>query len=68
MTTPRIALLGFSIECNRFAPVATRMRHWQVDLAAYGDDGTAAAYRDALLNEPLFLEWTTMAEADLAAG
>ena len=21
--TPRIALLGFSIECNRFAPVAT---------------------------------------------
>jgi microcystin degradation protein MlrC len=23
MTTPRIALLGFSIECNRFAPVAT---------------------------------------------
>ncbi|HYZ21939.1 MAG TPA: M81 family metallopeptidase [Rhodopila sp.] len=23
MTTPRIALLGFSIECNRFAPIAT---------------------------------------------
>ena len=23
MTLPRIALLGFSIECNRFAPVAT---------------------------------------------
>ena len=23
MTSPRIALLGFSIECNRFAPVAT---------------------------------------------
>src|SRR6201993_880255 len=23
MTGPRIALLGFSIECNRFAPVAT---------------------------------------------
>ena len=21
--TPRIALLGFSIECNRFAPIAT---------------------------------------------
>jgi microcystin degradation protein MlrC len=24
MTNPRIALLGFSIECNRFAPVATQ--------------------------------------------
>ncbi len=24
MAGPRIALLGFSIECNRFAPVATR--------------------------------------------
>src|SRR5580704_10596708 len=23
-TAPRIAILGFSIECNRFAPVATR--------------------------------------------
>src|SRR6185312_2615172 len=23
MTSPRIALLGFSIECNRFAPIAT---------------------------------------------
>jgi microcystin degradation protein MlrC len=23
MLPPRIALLGFSIECNRFAPVAT---------------------------------------------
>lgn len=58
----------WSIADAFFAPVATRMRHWQVDLAAYGDDGTAVAYRDALLNEPLFLEWTTMAEADLAAG
>ena len=25
MTGPRIALLGFSIECNRFAPIATEM-------------------------------------------
>ena len=58
----------WSIADAFFAPVATRMRHWQVDLAAYGDDGTAAAYRDALLNEPMFLEWTAMAEADLAAG
>lgn len=50
-----------------FAPVATRMRHYQVDLGAYGDDGTAAAYRDTLLNERMFLEWTAMAEADLAS-
>ncbi len=28
-----------------FTPVATRFRHYQIDLAAYGDDGLAAAYR-----------------------
>ena len=49
--------------------MAARMRHFQVDLTAFGDvDGVAAAYRDALLNDPLFLEWTAMAEQDLAAG
>ena len=45
-----------------FTPVATRFRHFQVDLAAFGDeDGTAAAYRDALLAQPDFLEWSAEA-------
>ena len=58
----------WSIADAFFTPVAARMRHWQVDLNAFGDDGAAAAYRDTLLTDPLFLEWTAMAEADLAAG
>ena len=40
-----------------FAPVATRFRHYGVDLAALGDDGTAAAYAAALLEDPHFQEW-----------
>jgi glutathione S-transferase len=44
-----------------FTPVAARFRHYQIDLAAHGDDGTAAAYRDALLAQPDFLEWSAQA-------
>ncbi|MGZ9098308.1 MAG: glutathione S-transferase [Brevundimonas sp.] len=45
-----------------FTPVAARFRHYQIDLAAHGDaDGTAAAYRDALLAQPDFLEWSAAA-------
>ena len=35
--------------------------HGHDDLAAHGDDGTAAAYRDALLAQPDFLEWSAEA-------
>lgn len=59
---------AWSIADAFFTPVAARMRHWSVDLAAFGDDGVAAAYRDALLNDPLFLEWTAMAQTELNAG
>jgi microcystin degradation protein MlrC len=34
---PRVALLGFSIECNRFAPVATRA-HFEARTYFEGDD------------------------------
>lgn len=51
----------WSIADAFFTPVATRFRHFQIDLAEYGDDGTAAAYRDALLAQPDFLEWTAEA-------
>ena len=44
-----------------FTPVAARFRHYQIDLAAHGDDGTAAAYRDALLAQPDFLQWSAEA-------
>jgi glutathione S-transferase len=44
-----------------FTPVAARFRHFQIDLAAYGDDGSAAAYRDLLLAQPDFLQWSAEA-------
>jgi glutathione S-transferase len=47
----------WSIADAFFAPVATRFRTYRIDLAAHGDDGTAAAYRDRLLTLPEFLAW-----------
>jgi Glutathione S-transferase len=45
-----------------FTPVAARFRHYQVDLAGAGDgDGVAASYRDVLLNQPDFQEWSKAA-------
>ena len=45
-----------------FTPLATRFRHYQIDLEAHGDtDGVAAAYVAALLQQPDFLEWTELA-------
>jgi len=41
-----------------FAPVATRFRTYGVDLASFGDDGTAQAYAEALLSMPEMAEWT----------
>ena len=41
-----------------FAPVATRFRTYGVDLARFGDDGTAAAYAAALLAMPAMADWT----------
>ena len=51
----------WSIPDAFFTPVAARFRHFQVELAAHGDDGTAQAYCDALLGQPLFHEWTALA-------
>jgi glutathione S-transferase len=54
--------------CNAdamFAPVATRFRTYQVDLSAFGDDGTAQAYAEALLALPAMAEWTEGAEAEM---
>lgn len=51
----------WSIPDAFFTPVATRFRHYQVDLAAFGDDGTAQAYCNTLLAQPDFLEWSAEA-------
>ncbi len=58
----------FGAFCNAdamFAPVATRFRTYQVDLGAFGDDGTAQAYAQALLALPAMAEWTRGAAAEV---
>ncbi|CAN5159496.1 glutathione S-transferase family protein [soil metagenome] len=55
---------AWSVPDAFFTPVATRIRHYQIDLSQYGDeDGVAAAYAGTLLAQPDFLEW----EADALA-
>jgi glutathione S-transferase len=53
----------WSIPDAFFTPVAARFRHYQIDLSAHGDDGTAAAYCAALLAQPDFLDWSARALA-----
>ena len=48
-----------------YAPLATRFRTYGVDLAAFGDDGSASAYADAILATPAIAAWTEGAEAEL---
>lgn len=50
-----------------YAPVATRFRTYGVDLARYGDDGTAAAYAETLLALPAMAEWTKGAVAETSS-
>jgi glutathione S-transferase len=47
----------FSAADAMFAPVATRFRSYSVDLARFGDDGTAARYASAVLDLPEMAEW-----------
>jgi glutathione S-transferase len=56
---------GFTNADAMFAPVATRFRTYGVDLARFGDDGSAAAYGEAILALPAMGEWTKGAEAEL---
>jgi glutathione S-transferase len=50
-----------------FAPVATRFRTYGVDLAKFGDNGTAQAYADAILAMPEMAEWTEGAIEEVKA-
>jgi glutathione S-transferase len=56
---------AFSNADAMYAPVATRFRTYGVDLARYGDDGSAAAYAATLLALPALAEWTEGAEAEV---
>ncbi len=40
-----------------YAPVAARIQTYGIDLAAFGDDGTAAAYAQTVLAMPEMQEW-----------
>lgn len=52
----------WSIADAFFTPVATRLRHYRIDLSLHGDDdGVAAAYAADLLTQPHFREWTAEA-------
>lgn len=57
----------WSIPDAFFTPVAARIRHFQIDLAAHGDsDGVARAYVETLLAQPDFLEWSKAGLEELA--
>jgi glutathione S-transferase len=55
----------FSNADAMYAPVATRFRTYGVDLARYGDYGTAASYAATLLALPAIAEWTEGAETEV---
>ena len=48
---------GWSIADAFYTPVATRLRTYDIDLAAHGDVGEAADYARTLLTQLEFLEW-----------
>jgi glutathione S-transferase len=47
----------WSIADAFYTPVATRFRTYGVKLTDFGDDGSAGAYAERLLQTPEFLEW-----------
>jgi glutathione S-transferase len=53
----------WSIADAFYTPVATRFRTYGVKLTDFGDDGTAGAYAERLLDQPEFLEWERAARA-----
>jgi glutathione S-transferase len=50
-----------------YAPVATRFRTYGVNLADFGDDGSAASYAETILALPQMAEWTEGAETEVRA-
>jgi glutathione S-transferase len=56
---------GFSVADAMFAPVASRFRTYEVDLNRFGDDGTAASYRDTMMSMPEVVAWAEEARAEM---
>jgi glutathione S-transferase len=56
---------AFSNADAMYAPVATRFRTYGVDLARFGDDGTGAAYAEAILGLRAMAEWTEGAKDEV---
>jgi glutathione S-transferase len=59
---------GFSIADAMYAPVASRLKTYVPDLAPFDDDGTAAAYIEALFALPAMQEWADGARAETGAA
>jgi glutathione S-transferase len=57
---------AFSAADAMYAPVASRFRTYLPDLAAYGDDGTAQAYVEAVFSLPGMAKWEEGARAERA--
>jgi glutathione S-transferase len=55
----------FSAADAMFAPVASRFVTYEVELARFGDDGTAARYRDAVMAMPELRSWRAAAQLAL---
>jgi glutathione S-transferase len=51
-----------------YAPVASRFWTYVPDLATYGDDGTAAAYVDAIFAMPEMQTWIEGAKGEMAVS
>jgi glutathione S-transferase len=56
---------AFSCADAMFAPVATRFRTYGVDLAYFGDDGSAFAYGAAIFDRTAMAEWIEGARAEM---
>ena len=52
---------AFTAADAMYAPVASRFRTYLPDLAAYGDDGTAAQYVATVFAHPSMREWEAAA-------
>lgn len=59
---------AFSAADAMYAPVASRFVTYEVDLAAFGDDGAAARYRDHVMAMPEMREWGAAAAVEPELG
>lgn len=51
-----------------YAPVASRFTTYGIDLAAFGDDGSAEAYRRHVMQLPAMVDWGNGAKSEIATG